>query len=221
VGVARADPVRLGRQTPRVHWAIAALDRLRELDLKTGDPPHPIFVPLSMEAQFSLERLAQDMQFRQQSTAPLLRSALGKARGQALRLSLVLELLWWCGEQGIAAPPTSIGPRAFAAAEVLMTEYFLPMAARAYDNAQPTACERNAAVLARWIVSTWPEDLHPRHLQRAVRLPGLRTAEQIQGAAQLLVAAGWLSRAAPSVRFGPRARVSYTVSPRLRAQTGF
>src|SRR5437868_4771176 len=49
--------------------------------------------------------------------------------------------------------------------------------------------------------------------------PGLRTAEQIQGAAQLLVAAGWLSQAVPSVRFGPRARVSYTVNPRLRPQT--
>jgi hypothetical protein len=64
-------------------------------------PVHREFAPkaLSVEAQFSLERLAQDMQTRQQNAEPLLRSALGKARGQALRLSLVLELLWWCAEQ--------------------------------------------------------------------------------------------------------------------------
>ena len=51
-------------------------------------------------------RLAQDIQRQQQGAEPLLSSALGKARGQALRLSLVLELLWWCSEEGIFAPPT-------------------------------------------------------------------------------------------------------------------
>jgi len=35
-------PFRLGRETPRAAWAIEALDRLRELDLKPGDPPSPI-----------------------------------------------------------------------------------------------------------------------------------------------------------------------------------
>src|SRR5205085_6921949 len=137
-------PFRLGRQTPRANWAIRALDRLREIEPKPGDPPCPILVPLSAEAQFSLERLAQDMQVRQQNAKPLLRSALGKARGQALRLSLVLELLWWCGEESVAPPPTRISPCAFAAAEVLMGEYFLPMAARAYGGAEPMARERNA-----------------------------------------------------------------------------
>src|SRR5205823_6721595 len=175
-------PFRLGWQTPRTTWAVAALDRLREIDLRPGNPPNPLTVPLSVEAQFSLERLAQDMQARQRDAAPLLRSALGKARGQALRLSLVLELLWWCSEEGVAPPPSRVGPRAFAAAEVLMTEYFIPMVARGYDDAQPGARERNAAVLARWIVRNWPQELYPRHLQRDVRLPGMRTAEQIRDA---------------------------------------
>src|SRR6185312_17461047 len=113
-------PFRLGEQPPRVEWAIHALDRLRELDLQRDDPPRPILVPLAAEARGSLERLAHDMQRRQQDAAPLLRSALGKARGQALRLSLVLELLWWCGAGGAWPPPTRISPHAFSAAEVLM-----------------------------------------------------------------------------------------------------
>src|SRR6185437_15544283 len=141
--------------------------------LQPGDPPRPILVPLAVEGRGSLEHFARDMQRRQHDAAPLMRSALGKARGQALRLSLVLELLWWCAEEGVAPPPVRVSARAFAAAEVLIDEYFMPMAARAYGHAQPAACERNAAVLARWIISAWPKELHVRHLQREVRLPGL------------------------------------------------
>ena len=115
-------------------------------------------------------------------------------------------------------PPIRIGPRAFAAAEVLMTEYFIPMAARAYGEAQPTTEHRNAAVLARWIVRSWPEELHPRQLQREVRLPGLHTAEQIRGAAEALVASGWLRSPRRPARFGPRTQVGYRINPRLRSQ---
>jgi hypothetical protein len=158
------------------------------------------------------------MQARQLDATSLLRSALGKARGQALRLSLVLEFLWWCGEPGVAPPPTRIGARAFAAAEVLITEYFTPMAARAYGGAESTVCERNAAVLARWIVSTRSEELHPRHLQREVRLPGLRTAEQIREAAEILVGTGWLYSPHQPSKFGPRPRICYRINPRLRAE---
>jgi Protein of unknown function (DUF3987) len=183
----------LEQDPPSVNWATRSLDRLRELDLQPGDPTRPIFVPLAVEARGSLERLGQDMQKRQQTAEPLSRSSLGKARSQALRLSLVLELLWWCAEEGASPLPARIGPRAFTAAEVLITEYFLPMALRAYRTAQPTARERNAAVLAPWILGARPEAVHPRYLQREVRLLGLRTAEQIREAADMLVSIGWLN----------------------------
>jgi len=213
-------PFRLGRQTPGADWAIRALDRLREIALMPGNPPRPMLVPLSTEAQFSLERLAQHIQARQSDAAPLLRSALGKARGQVLRLSLILELLWWCAEESVLPPPTRISPRAFAAAAVLIDEYFIPMAVRAYGDAQPTVRERNAAVLARWIVSARPEELHPRRLQREVRLPGLRTAEQIREAAEMLIAARWLCVPDQPARFGPRPRLCYRINPRLQLMAG-
>jgi hypothetical protein len=53
-----------------------------------------------------------------------------KSRGQALRLALALEMLWWCGEDGMAPPPAEIDARAFAAAAMLISDYFLPMAER-------------------------------------------------------------------------------------------
>jgi len=56
----------------------------------------------------------------------------------------------------------------------LMADYFLPMAERVYGDAAANEPERNAATLARWIVAERPAEVHVRHLQREVRLPGIR-----------------------------------------------
>src|SRR5205814_6312112 len=125
-------PFRLSQRAPRVSWAIDALDRLRWLELQPGDPPQPIIVPLSQEALPFLEAFARSVQERQETAGGLMRSALGKARGLALRLSLVLETLWWCGASGMAAGPTQISPKAFAAAAHILDDYYLPMAERVY-----------------------------------------------------------------------------------------
>jgi hypothetical protein len=73
----------------------------------------------------------------------------------------------------------------------------MPMAERVYGDAAASQRERTAAVVARWIITTRPAELHVRHLQREVRLLGLRTAEQIRGAAGVLVEADWLREPAP------------------------
>jgi hypothetical protein len=101
-----------------------------------------------------------------------LRSALGKARGAALRLALVLEMLWWCSEDTTAPPPRQIEARAFAAAATLVADYFVPMAERVYGDAAATQTERAAATLARWIFAKRPREVYVRDLQRTVRLPG-------------------------------------------------
>jgi hypothetical protein len=209
---------RLGTEAPRAHWAICAFDRLRELDLQAGDPPAPIMVPLTAEARGMVEALGCEMQERQAGAGGLLRSAIGKARGQALRLALILELLWWCGEQGMMPPPSQISARAFAGAASLLADYFLPMAERVYGDAAVTERERGAATLARWILAARPTEVHVRHVQRVVRLPGLRTAEQIRGACDALVEADWLRPPAPGDEFGQRGRIAYSVNPRIWAQ---
>jgi hypothetical protein len=82
--------------------------------------------------------------------------------------------------------------------------------------------DRNAATMARWIIAARPAELHVRHLQREVRLPGLRAAEQIRAAAEqiraaadALVEADWLRPPAPGTEFGQRGRIAYAVNPRL------
>ncbi len=176
----------------------------------------PVRVPLTAGGRGLLESFARGIQIRQQGAGPFLAAALGKARGQALRLALVLEMLWWCGEDGTSPPPTGISPGAFTAAARLIGEYFIATAEQVYGDAAVTNRDRNAAVLARWILKTRPREVHIRQLQREVRLPGLRTAGQIREAADLLVAAGWLNPPAPNMQFGPRLRLSYLVNPRVR-----
>jgi hypothetical protein len=208
-------PFRLPHAAPDAEWATAALDRLRELDLQPGDPPKPIMVPLASEVRGMIEEFGREMQERQSSAGGLLRSAFGKARGQALRLALVLEMLWWSADNGMAPPPTIISARAFAAAALFVGDYFMSMAERVYGDAAATPEDRNAATLARWIERERPGEVHVRHVQREIRLPGLRTADEIHAAATVLVEAGWLATPVSGTEFRQRGRVAYTVNPPL------
>ena len=206
-------PFRLSRQAPKSAWATEAFDRLRWLDLHPGDPPQPIMVPLDGDAVEMLEEFAQGIQERQTSAGGLMCSALGKARGLALRLSLVIEILWWSAEQGMTPAPAQISARAFAAAAHLIDDYFMPMADRVYGDAAASPGDRNTATLARWLLREKPDEVYVRHLQRKVRLPGLTTAEAIHGAAEALVEADWLAKLPPGV--GHRARAAYPINPRI------
>lgn len=180
-------PFRLGRRAPQAEWAISAFDRLRQLDLGPpaipGESPRPIHVPLLEAACRSLEDFGCTMQQDQTLTSGLLRSAFGKARGLALRLSLVLEMLWWAASEGISAPPTVISEEAFLGAAMLVAEYFMPMAARVYGDAAASETDRKATTVAKWIVKENAKEVYVRHLQREVRLPGLKTADDMHEAA--------------------------------------
>ena len=206
-------PFRLGEETPGVAWAIEALDRLRELDLAPGNPPNPILMSLAPAARRLMGEFGKEMELRLDQSGGLLRSAYGKARGAALRLSLVLEWLWCCGKADMSLPPDSISEEAFAAAATLVGEYFMPMAERVFGDAGASDAERNAATLARWILKEHPHDMHVRRLLREVRLPGLRSAEHVKAAAKILVDADWLR--APVIGFGAQSKVVYAVNPQL------
>jgi hypothetical protein len=214
------DPLafRLGTKVPAVSWAVESLDKLRLLDLSPGgdaSSPRPIMVPLTTAALAMMEAFGKDMQCRQQEAGGLLRSAYGKARGLALRLSLVLGMLRWCGTPGMSMPPAEIGEDVFADACDVVADYFIPMAERVYGDAAASQADRNAATLARWIRRERANEVHVRHLQREVRLPGLNNADAIHGAAAVLVEAGWLAAPSPGGGTSGRPRAAYTVNPRV------
>ena len=160
-----------------------------------------------------LEAFGQEMQERQSWAGGLMRSAYGKARGLALRLSLVFEFLWWAGRQGIEPPPEIISETALLAAMHFVADYLMPMAERVYGDAAASQADRNAATLARWIVKEQASEVHVRHLQREVRLPGLKKAADIHDAAAVLIEADWLRE--PPASPGKRPREAYPVNPAL------
>jgi hypothetical protein len=209
-------PFRLARTAPDPHWAISALDWLRQLDLKPPSPaePHacPIMVPLVPEAVDDLESFAREMRDRQTGAAGLMRSALGKARGIALRLALILEHLWWCAQPAIAEPPRVISRSALAAAIRLTGGYLMPMAQRTYADAAGSALDRNVSTLARWIYRVRPAEVHVRSMLREHRreLPGLTSAAAIHEACRELVKVGLLSKPGRG-RYRCRARQAYPV----------
>jgi hypothetical protein len=139
---------------------------------------------------------------------------LGKGRGHVLRLSLVLEFLWWCAADHITAPPSGISERAFIAACCFMADYAIPMAERTYGDAVAKQADRNAAMLARWILKIRPAEVNTRRLQREARLPGLVDAEMAHEACQILVDACWLFEPVNTGK-GGRPRASCPINPRV------
>jgi hypothetical protein len=97
-----------------------------------------------------LVEFGKDMQQRGDLGAGLFKSTVGKARGLALRVSLVLELLWWCGRDDDERP-TTISDAAMEAATLWVRDYVLPMADRTFGDAACSQEDRNVSTLARWI----------------------------------------------------------------------
>jgi len=171
-------------------------------------------VPLSEAARDQLEKFGAEMQQHQEMSGGLLNSTLAKARGTALRLSLALELMNWSAKPSADPPPLQIDLKAFLAATALTSGYLMPMAERVYGDAAASPRTRNTATLARWIAKTRPLEIHVRHLQRHIRLPGLGEAAPIREACDALVEAGWLTGPPASGAVG-RPRVVYEVRPEL------
>ena len=88
----------------------------------------PIQVRLSSDAEKALEEFGREMDVRSREASGLFAGSLGKARGHALRLSLVIEYLWWCGSATTSEPEQISVEAVNAAAAAMMDGYFIPMA---------------------------------------------------------------------------------------------
>jgi hypothetical protein len=126
--------------------------------------------------------------------------------------------LWWCGGSAFALPPTTINDEAISAALALVIDYFHPMNERVYGDAGLPEPDRLAATLAKWVLKTGPPVINAKKLRRSAGLPGLREAEKVKMAINVLLEADWLlpapERSGPT---GGRQRDDYIVSPRLKS----
>lgn len=193
---------------------LRALSRLAGLSLEpdASGITRPVPVALTHDATDVLHEVIADMRSRE--AGGMLAGAIGKASGHVLRLALVLEFLWWCGEP-CAPQPTSISAAAVQTAAALMETYFLPMAERAFGDAGAAPAERNAATLAKWIVRERLSVVNVRAVRDSARLQGLREAPAIKDACMRLVDAAWLFEPVRDASTGGRPREDYRVNPAL------
>jgi hypothetical protein len=193
-----------------------AFMRLAELRMGTDELgfPEPLRLRLSEGAENEIEAFAAEMKRRAEEASGIFAGSLGKARGHVLRLSLVLEHLWWCGEM-VTREPTSVNEKAVLAAAGLVDGYFIPMAERVYGDAAIPVSERGAMTLARHIRKVGLVEFNARELRREIG-GRLREAAAMEDACQALVEAGLVrprfTRAGH--RRGREAR-NYEVNPAL------
>ena len=194
--------------------AALRLQRLANLTMPFGDDgePHPAYLSLDRDAAVLLEGFGQEMQAGEAGATGLLLTSMGKARGQALRLALVLALLRWCADDD-EPEPGFIGMDTMQAAADLMRSYFLPMAARVLGDASVPAEERGARTLAEWVMQTRPAVVNVSSIRDGARLPGLRESDPVKQACRYLADASWLTQDATPT--GGRPRGDWTVNPRL------
>lgn len=124
--------------------ALGAFLALDALTTAIAGEPTPIQV--ASEATDLLEEYGQTIMDRSANVSAWYASALGKAPGLALRLSLVLAYLRW-SPNADQAEPTQIGADIMAAAIELMESYFLPQSERVRDCASVGDGETDARAL--------------------------------------------------------------------------
>ena len=152
-----------------------------------------VTLALSASAADLFERWQQDNAGLDEDASALFKSFVGKMDGAVLRLALVAELIAWAWD-GKDEPREVSADSLFAAAE-WVDDYAKPMAERVYGDAALPRVERNAAVLARYIVKQGFRSINLRTLKRTPhksRLPALRSSEAMNETVAHLVDAGWL-----------------------------
>ena len=195
-----ADPepvrgFRLVVAAPGLEHAATSLALLHRLEMVEDgeEAARPFICVLAPDAAKQFEAFWDRRRREAESASGVWGDWLGKGGGTVLRLALVLEHLWWCAESTNSFDsPVEVSDAAMAAAIELFEVWAAPMAQRIFGAAAVTEAERNAGLLARWLLKAEI----PTFNARAVRLgkggPGgvLRKARAMADVCNRLVEAG-------------------------------
>jgi hypothetical protein len=212
------------KRPSRIHNRDAAANGLRRLSaLRLGiddfGAPKPQILRLTDDAAEEFHKWREEHTLESHELTGTLSSAWGKAPGHLLRLALVLEHLWWCGNGDDASSPERVSCDAVLAAIMLVTDYFKSNSARVYGDAALTKRDRLAATLARRLLKLpkLPLVINARKIRREWSLQGLKEAEDVRVALDALEDSDWVRRS-PAREGGSvgRQREDYTVNPRIK-----
>ena len=172
----------------------------------------PMVLKLETAAADVFEAWIADNDAQVRNASGLYAGWLGKARGFALRLSLVIEMLMWAANGRDEPERISVG--SLTAALGILEDYLKPHSRRALADASLPKVEQQAAALARHIHANNLTRINLREIKRNPSTSSLKAAEDVEAAAEALVEAEWL-RPAPSRAGGSvgRAKKDYDVNP--------
>lgn len=216
-------PDKMKFSRPRQCADIALLERgYRRLEgLQWGQDgdgePVAVTLPLSPPAADLFEAWETDNAELDDDASGLLKSFVGKMDGALLRVALTAELAQWAMTDG--PEPREISLATIEAAAEWIDSYAKPMAERVYGDAALPMAERNAAVLARYIVRNGLRTFNKRDLKRSPHksaLPTLREAKAMDAALEVLADGGLIQHKGKREGEGPgRASGDYAVNPAL------
>lgn len=196
--------------------ALIALRKLHQLPMAIDDhgaaSPHIAY--LEEAAAQALQEFRLENHGIQLEHGGLFLSYLGKLPGIAVRLALVLELLWACAQPGVLVLPSKVSEKAILAALAFITDYLIPMAQRTFGVAMMSKPKQHAAQIAHWILENKIQRFNVRDdIQRNPKLKLKKTAD-IQAALQELVDLDWVVHTPNREGDAPgRQRNDYTVNP--------
>ncbi len=195
-------------------WAASALSRLRGL---AWEPPAPMVLSMSRAAGDVVQDLRVRLAAATTATTGLMASALGKGPGVVVRLALLLDLLAWASQPSLPLPER-ITDLAVSSAIGLYEQYLVPMAARVFGGTSRPEEEKDASVLARWILAqpNLPTVLNPRTLRSRAGRPAIGSAARLSGAFEVLAAHAWCRSAPGRAGAGTgRLRNDWEINPLL------
>ncbi len=192
------------------------IERMVSLHVEIEDgASKPLALPFTRGGRRALLAFGRRVRERLAAASGFYLSWLGKARGTAARLALVLSHVDWAATPG-RREPHCIEAKYVERAIALLESYFEPMAIRAFGEAALPEAERDAAALARWLLRQQPvpETVNARELRRSRTIP-TKEARGYDAALAELVGAGWLRPKSRTRQFG-RCAKTFEVSPKLR-----
>ena len=196
------------------------LARLKELKLepgRNGAVYAPLVCPLEDAAAQAFEAWWRERRAEASDATGLWGGWIGKQGGQALRIALILEHLWWCS-CSVAPYPQTVSVRAMQAATALIDEWAGPMAKRAFGASAISAEEADATALARWIRRSGLQSFNAREIRRSSDGPGGRLSQTsaMNAACTVLEQAGLIRKVGGRLgESSGRQRNDYAVNPFL------
>ena len=206
-------PIRRPRGLPDEGFIENALRRLHNLKMATDerDELRPHLVHFTDGARDLLDAFRHTARSWEAGAEGLMLSLIGKLPGRAVRLALVLTYLDWVA--GAEPEPIEVNHDAFGRAAHFIEAYALPMARRAYADADAPKAERAARRLLALIREQGWQRFSSREVLRMDR-KGLSSAAELNPALAALEE-GEVIRAiegAPGPRGGRPSR-SFAVNP--------